>query len=54
MTGSTEYDQRHELWASDGWHVVDDDVPHPPEADPLSSAQSRRAWRESLADQAAS
>ena len=48
MTGSTEYEHRHELR-----HQPDDDVPHPPEADPLASAQSRRAWRESFADQAA-
>jgi hypothetical protein len=30
-------------WA--GWQVVDDDTPRPPEANPLDSAQARRAWR---------
>ena len=33
-----------------GWSVPDDDLPNVPtgpEPDPMSSAQSRRAWRES-------
>ena len=28
-------------------HMPDDDEPKPPEVDPMSSAQSRRAWRQS-------
>ena len=27
-------------------HLIDDDTPHPPEVDPLASAQSRRAAKE--------
>jgi hypothetical protein len=27
-------------------YLPDDDTPKPPELDPLSSAQSRRAWRQ--------
>jgi hypothetical protein len=53
MIAYTDHDHQRECYAWGGWNVVDDDVPHPPEADPLASAQSRRAWRESLADQAA-
>jgi len=36
---------RRELWAINGWNIADDDLPNIPEPDPMSSAQSRRAWR---------
>lgn len=42
----TEADNRRESWIAGGWNVgADDDVPHWPEPDPMSSAQSRRWWR---------
>jgi hypothetical protein len=37
---------RRELWAMNGWNIADDDLPNIPEPDPMSSAQSRRAWRQ--------
>ena len=41
----TEQHNRRETWVWGGWNLTDDDTPHPPEPDPLASAQSRRAWR---------
>jgi len=46
MILQTEADKRRECCLNSGWHLADDDLPNPPECDPLSSAQSRRAWRE--------
>ena len=43
----TETDNRRETWTAGGWNLADDDVTRRPEPDPLASAQSRRAWRES-------
>ena len=39
-------DIRRECWTAGGWCLRDDDTPGVPEADPLSSAQARPAWRE--------
>jgi len=36
-------DTRRECWTAGGWCLRDDDIPAPPELDPMSSAQSRRA-----------
>jgi hypothetical protein len=41
-----EPDHRREQWVHGGWNLTDDDLPHAPDCDPLSSAQHRRAWRE--------
>lgn len=46
MIRHTEADKYRECCLNGGWHLADDDIPNPPECDPLSSAQSRRARRE--------
>ena len=42
MTTLTDTDLR-EAYINGGWYLRDDDTPAPPELDPMSSAQSRRA-----------
>ena len=46
MIAFSESDYRREQLINGGWNLADDDRPRPPEPDPLSSAQARRAWRE--------
>jgi hypothetical protein len=41
-----EPDHRREQWVHGGWNLADDDVPHRPEPDPMSSAQARRYWQQ--------
>jgi len=41
-----EEQHRRDCWILSGWNLTDDDEPRPPELSPLTSAQSRRAWRE--------
>lgn len=43
----TDSDTRRETYIHGGWNLADDDVPHRPEVDPMASAQSRRARRQS-------
>jgi len=40
----TDTDHKRETYINGGWNLAaDDDAPRPPEPDPMSSAQSRRA-----------
>jgi len=44
VTPVTDNDTRRECWTAGGWNLAaDDDAPRPPEPDPLTSAQARRA-----------
>jgi len=44
VTPVTETDHKREQYINGGWNLAaDDDVPRPPELDPMSSAQARRA-----------
>jgi hypothetical protein len=46
MAALTDSDRRNAERIASGWWP-DDDVPRPPELSPLSSAQARRAWKQS-------
>jgi len=40
----TDTDHKRETYINGGWNLAaDDDAPRPPEPDPMSSAQARRA-----------
>jgi len=44
VTTLTDADHKRETYINGGWNLAaDDDAPRPPEPDPMSSAQSRRA-----------
>ena len=44
VTTLTDTDHKREAYINGGWNLAaDDDVPRPPEPDPLASAQARRA-----------
>jgi len=43
----TATENRRECFTAGGWNILDNDTPGTPEPDPISSAQSRRAWRDS-------
>ena len=47
MIAFADNDIRRECWTAGGWCLRDDDTPGVPEADPLASAQARRAMRQS-------